>query len=78
MGNSVATCTVCVDEAPVCPCHPQMSCQGGSVYPATNCCQADPAHRYHAVVAAFPASELHSLCATSYVSALATVFNNTL
>jgi len=69
-GNSVATCTVCVDETPVCPCHPVLTCPGGTAHAATNCCQADPAYRYDDFSAHIPTRERSSVCQSSYRAAL--------
>jgi len=74
-GNSVATCTVCVDENPVCPCHPAMDCPGGTHYPATNCCQADPAVRYYNVATAMDKFEIDTLCSTSYKDTMTQIAN---
>jgi len=74
-GNSVATCTVCVDETPVCPCHPEMTCPGGAQFPATNCCQADAAYRYYNVAVAMETSKVDTLCSTSYKDAMVEIAN---
>jgi len=74
-GNSVATCTVCVDEEPVCPCHPELTCPGGSVYPATNCCQADAASRYLDFGRAFSYARYGSICKPTYEAAVAALLD---
>ena len=69
-GNSVSTCTVCVDETPVCPCHPALTCPGGSQHPAANCCQADAADRYDQFARQMQAHSVDSICNSSYKASL--------
>ena len=82
LGNSVATCSQCLNGQPICPCHPAIdaaSCDG-IAYPATNCCQADPAERYTALARAMPTHRLDTLCSTSFrdtLMAIADLANRT-
>ncbi|MFH1807157.1 MAG: hypothetical protein ABIJ09_00325 [Pseudomonadota bacterium] len=67
-GNSVATCDNCVNGTPVCACHPAIDaaqCQGVA-HAATQCCEADAAHRYLEVAAALPRHLYATLCQPSY------------
>jgi len=69
-GNSVATCTNCVNSTPVCMCHPvPVTCDGIS-YPAANCCTADAAKRYHALASQLGSRRLSSICSPDYFAAL--------
>ena len=67
-GNSVATCSMCVNGEPICSCHPEIQaedCQGTYQAP-TNCCEADPATRYVSLSHEFVQQRLGSLCQPSY------------
>ena len=67
-GNSVATCSMCVNGEPICGCHPEIQaedCQGAYQAPS-NCCEADPAFRFAALARQISQSSVGSICASDY------------
>ena len=76
-GNSVNTCSMCINGAPVCTCHPAIAaadCQGVEQQ-ATNCCQADPAQRYYDVVTKMRTFKVDTLCSGSYKDTMIAIAN---
>jgi len=74
-GNSVQTCLTCVNDQPVCMCHPAAVTCGGTTYDAANCCTADPASRYFAVAASMNSFKVDSICSPSYKETMVAIAN---
>lgn len=76
-GNSIATCDNLTPSCqPVCSCHmeidrPESDAQcPGAYFPATNCCEADPAARYFELVSSVGIKLLEPICQQSYRTGL--------
>lgn len=72
-GNSVATCTNCVNDQPICMCHPVAVTCGSQTFEAANCCETDPSQRYYDLALGMPSYKLFSLCSSNYFEPLASI-----
>ena len=74
-GNSVATCTNCVNDQPICMCHPVAVTCGSQTFEAANCCTADSAARYYAVATQMNSFKVDSICSPNYKETMIAIAN---
>jgi hypothetical protein len=72
-GNSIAICPNCLNEQPVCMCHPDPVTCGSTTFEGVNCCTADPASRYFEVATAMRKHEVFSICSATFFEPLQTI-----